>query len=452
MDGEDNLESLWSTRMSTRSASDHAEQASALQKARKLIAEATIQFPVSQILVPLDDTLGWLLDDAATEEYWLEALEPLRRRFAPHWERMAQRALGDEPRQVSDQAFQDAEFDPLHGKEPWGTELTQVLRSCYDELEPFGDEANRVFPTDQRTRAFARAVRTQNGRLVLPVLSYAPLKESEWHAILPKITDLIGLTLLFEGAVVVWLIGGFARDVEGRLQLRPQLSFVPPPPGTRVKPLRVLLGTAYEEQCPSLIPLVHAVRGQTSRPSDEVLIGTDWHRLVVQLDIPVEDYVLLNLDRLSLAEREIARQMMYLEQRPRQPHELEGPVKAVPRPWQRIQPPAEGDSLPQSAPETEILPPRAALQAVEEATPAAPTEPPDAQSLQRDAEDLRRKGMASVKTDSAIAQKYLLASTVLENSSVDVWLTLVEIASNEKQKASFRREAEKVLRRQRRDT
>jgi hypothetical protein len=57
--------------------------------------------------------------------------------------------------------------------------------------------------------------------------------------------------------------------------------------------------------------------------------------------------------------------------------------------------------------------------------------------------------MAAVETDPAVAQRYLLASTMLENNSVDVWLTLVEIARNEKQKESFRREAEKVLRRQR---
>jgi hypothetical protein len=59
--------------------------------------------------------------------------------------------------------------------------------------------------------------------------------------------------------------------------------------------------------------------------------------------------------------------------------------------------------------------------------------------------------MAALDTDPALAQKYLLASTILENSSVDVWLTLVDISPNEKQKASFRREAEKVLQRQRQD-
>ena len=69
--------------------------------------------------------------------------------------------------------------------------------------------------------------------------------------------------------------------------------------------------------------------------------------------------------------------------------------------------------------------------------------------LARDAEALREKGLAAAQHDPALAQKYLLASTILENESVDVWLTLVDLASSERQKASFRREAEKVLRRQR---
>jgi hypothetical protein len=69
-------------------------------------------------------------------------------------------------------------------------------------------------------------------------------------------------------------------------------------------------------------------------------------------------------------------------------------------------------------------------------------------NLHDDAEELRRKGMSLVDSDPALAQKYLLASTVLENTSVDVWLKLVDLAANSKQKEAFRREAEKALRRQ----
>ena len=437
--------------MSTLATPNPVEQAGALYRAVQKVSEVTVQFPVSQILVPMADTLDWLLDDVATERYWLDTLQSLHKGYAPRWEHIAQRALAQLPRQVSDRAFGVADYNPLDDAGPVGVELTHVLRAVYAELEEFGDEANGVFPIDERTRAFARAIRTQTGAAVLPVLSYVPLLESEWHAILDKLNDLIELALLFEGAVVAWVIGGFARDVDGRLQLRPQLSFAPPPRGTRVKPLRVLLGTAYEEQCPSLIPLVHAVRGAQSRPSDALLTETSWHRLVVQLDVTAEDYVLLNLDRLSDVEREMARQIMNLDRQPREPHVLVGLVDSVPRPWQPANHAAvPGVPSPYPA-ETTLLPPRPAMQAVRQ-SPAVPIAPPDAESLQRDAEALRRKGLAAVKTDPAIAQKYLLSSTLLENTSVDVWLTLVDIASNDKQKESFRREAEKVLQRQRRQS
>ena len=48
-----------------------------------------------------------------------------------------------------------------------------------------------------------------------------------------------------------------------------------------------------------------------------------------------------------------------------------------------------------------------------------------------------------------LAQKYLLASTLLENTSVDVWLTLMDLATNAQQRDSFHREAKELLRRPR---
>jgi hypothetical protein len=80
--------------------------------------------------------------------------------------------------------------------------------------------------------------------------------------------------------------------------------------------------------------------------------------------------------------------------------------------------------------------------------PAQGTLPPTA-GLHLDAEELRRKGMAVLQQDPVVAQKYLLASTVLDNSSVDVWLTLIDLATTDGQKVTFRREAEKVLWQQR---
>lgn len=420
---------------------DAASPTHSLHHAKEVIDASTTRFPVSQILAPLSDLFDWLLDDVSTEEYWLAQLNELRQQYRPRWERIAERALGQQPRRVSDQALRDPDFDPLNGLEPWGQELTQTLRAVLGDIEEFGEEAVGVLPSTERARAFARAVRTQTGSQVAAVFSYAPLRESEWRAILSQINQLVDLTLRFEGAVLAWLIGGFARDPEGRLQLRPQVSLSPPPSGTRVKPLRMMLGTAYEEQCPSLIPLVRAAEGATTRPSDSILTPTRWHRLVIQLDVPVEEYVLLSLERLRIAEREITRQVMYLDQRPRPLHVVEGAVRAVPRPWQ-------GTGLPEDLQTMDTAPlprqPMNALQNVEVALP-------DASGLRQDAEQLRQKGMAALETDPTLAQKYLLASTVLENSSVDVWLTLVDITTNEKQKASFRREAEKVLQRQRQD-
>jgi hypothetical protein len=426
--------------MSSLPNSDVADPTQTLRHVRQVVEAATSRFPVSQVLVPLADTFDWLLDDVATEEYWLQQMRQFRHEYDPRWERIAERALGQQPRRVSDQALSNPAFDPRNGAEPWGPELTQALRALLADLEEFGEEASDVLPDTERARSFARAVRTQTGNQVLAVLSYAALREVEWRAILDRIDALTELALLFEGAVLAWLIGGFARDPEGRLQLRPQLSLSPPPSGTRVKPLRVMLGTAYEEQCPSLIPLVRAAQGARSRPSDALLTQVRWHRLVVQLDIPVDDYVLLSLERLRHTERELARQVMYLDQRPRRPHIVEGPVRAVPRPWQ-------GTGLLGEARAIETAP----LRDREMPAPSTPVAVPDAAALRQDAELLRQKGMAAMSSDPALAQKYLLASTILENSSVDVWLALVDLAPSERQKASFRREAEKVLQRQHND-
>jgi hypothetical protein len=290
---------------------------------------------------------------------------------------------------------------------------------------------------------------TQLSDLILPVISYAPLIEIEWHAILEKLNDLMELTLVFEGAVIVWLIGGFARDVEGRLQLHPQLSFAPPTSGTRVKPLYVLLGTPYEEQCPTLRPLGRSEGADDDEPrlSDPLFEDTPWHRVTVQLAIPVENYRLFNLNRLNDAEREIARQID-IGRRPRAQHVLSGSVHPVPRPWGAYTPIQPEIETPAPVAEAPSAPPQMAPQTAGQPGATGSLPPATAANLRQDADRLRRKGMATLTTNPAIAQKYLLASTVLENTSVDVWLKLVDLATSAKQKESFRREAEKVLRRQ----
>ena len=85
-----------------------------------------------------------------------------------------------------------------------------------------------IKPPDERCTQLARSLKVSP--IVAQVLINRDITDSEQGNIFlrPKLNELIELTLLFDGTVVVWLIGGFTRDVEGRLRLRPQVSFSPP--------------------------------------------------------------------------------------------------------------------------------------------------------------------------------------------------------------------------------
>jgi hypothetical protein len=437
--------------MSNQVPSESIELTETWKEALQIIEPVVSQFPISHAVPSWVETMDWLLDEVSSDEAWRERQESFQFTLAERWQAISQRALSADPRKASDLALADADFNPLDKGQPWGVELTRAFRAALAELGPAIEEDFRTLPDTEHMRAFARALKTQGDRWILPVVCYRPLLPSEWQAILEKLNEIVELALAFEGAVVVWLIGGFYRDVNGRLTLHPQISLVPPPSGTRVKPLHVLLGTAYDEQCPSLVPLVRGAGG-TPRLSDPLLSKTPWHRVIVQLDSTVDDYVLLNLSRLSENERELARQVMYLDQRPRGKHVLTGTVHDTRRPWSPLdaaQPTAEREA----APSTQVLLPKVVLQAASEPAPAEALVPsPLSIDLHQDAEDLRLKGMSLADTQPALAQKYLLASTVLENTSVDVWLKLVDLALNEKQRAAFRREAERALRRSQQET
>ena len=67
--------------------------------------------------------------------------------------------------------------------------------------------------------------------------------------------------------------------------------------------------------------------------------------------------------------------------------------------------------------------------------------------MMQDAEWLRQKGQLALEQNTSLAKKYLLASTILDNSSVDVWMTLSRLASSDKEKSAFLREAQKVMKR-----
>jgi len=435
--------------MSDMPGPGQVQQSDSLLMVSRTIDSVTPRLPISQLVVPLAETLDWLLDERVLDELWQKQRQSFQFRFAERWKGVAARALGENPRLVSDEALHSADYDLLGGSQPWGVELTRAFRAALAEIKPVVGEATRILPASGGMRAFARAMSVHGSSVIMPVISYSPLLESEWQTVLDNLNEIVELALAFEGAALVWLIGGFYRDVNGRLMLKPQVALPPPQTGTRIKPVYVLLGTAYEEQCPTLVPFVQETWPRQSHPSAGLIRQTSWHRVVVQLSMPADDYELFGLSRLGETEREIARKVMYLDQQPSLQHVLAGTIHEVPRPYtypETIVP----EPRPRMPPaDTNRLPPRPAMEAAVEpgelvvtALAAVGT------NLHDDAEELRRKGMSLVDSDPALAQKYLLASTVLENTSVDVWLKLVDLAANPKQKEAFRREAEKALRRQ----
>lgn len=442
------------------------KQVEALHRVRPIIERVTEQFPVSEIVVSLSETFDWLQGQVPGDQGWMEGVQ---REFDECWEAVAGRALAASPRQVSDAALADADYDPFGKGHTLGVELTRVLRAVLDELGPVSTEAADVLPAAQWARAHIRAMETMPKAYILPVVAYAPLLESEWDAILDQLNELIELALTFEGAAVVWLIGGLTRDGEGRLQLRPKLSLTPPAAGTRVKPVRVLLGTAYEEQCPSLLPLVRAARKRVSMPAASLFRQATWHRLVVQLGVAAE-YALLDLGALSRCERELAQGMLHLAQDPRKPHKVNGTVHEMPRPWDGLwlsadepepSAPAASTSGMGRAPsgmttqtllplgmgtETDELSPLTVPRPSEPVpTPVASTHSPSVDGLSHDAEHLRLKGIAAATHDPSTARKYLLASTVLQHDNAEAWLALIEIAGSAKEREMYRQQAEKIL-------
>ena len=434
--------------MSEMLGPEQVQQSDPLLTVSRTIDTVSRLLPISQVVVPLAEAFDWLLDEGGLDELWQEQRRSFQASFAERWKAVAVRALGENPRLVSDEALHSADYDLLGGSQPWGVELTRAFRAALAEMKPVVGEATGGLPASGKMRAFARAMSVHGSSLIMPVISYSPLLEGEWQTLLENLNEIVDLALGFEGAALVWMIGGFYRDVNGRLMLKPQIAMPPPQTGTRVKPLYVLLGTAYEQQCPSLVPFVQGTWPRQSHRSASLVRQTSWHRVVVQLSMPADDYELFGLSRLGETEREISRKVMYLDQQPRLQHVMTGTVHEVPRPY--AYPETAVTEPPRTPPAaTNRLPPRPVPETTTEPVDLAVATPvPPGANLHDDAEELRRKGMSLLDSDPALAQKYLLASTVLENTSVDVWLKLVDLAANPKQKETFRREAEKALRRQ----
>jgi hypothetical protein len=150
------------------------------------------------------------------------------------------------------------------------------------------------------------------------------------------------------------------------------------------------------------------------------------HRVAIQLAADVNEYELFHRADLANLYAEISHRIVMAVAAPQRDR------TAV------VQPRAREELRPTVGPAaTEVPRPKVTLAEPDELTAEA--------DPKRDAEELRRKGALAKVYDVALAKKYLLASTMLDNSSVDVWLELADMTDNEEEKAWFRKEAQHLL-------
>jgi len=162
------------------------------------------------------------------------------------------------------------------------------------------------------------------------------------------------------------------------------------------------------------------------RATEEMTARWPRHRVTMQLAADANDYELFNRADLADLEVEISQRIVMSEGKP-QPDRT-----AVVQPGVREQPRPAAEPAATQAPKPQVMP-------AERGEISAEADP------KRDAEELRRKGALVKAHDVALAKKYLLASTMLDNSSVDVWLELADLSDKEEEKAWFRKEAQRLL-------
>ena len=405
------------------------------QAAISYISEKSSSLPVSQLVAPLGDWLDLLLSSVHSSIMREERLHDLQLRFTRRWETVAMHMMTGQTEQMSHQILRDPSVDITGGRKPYGKELAHAFWSAVAALQNDMPtvEVLDVLPAQDDLLAHVRVMATRRGQSYLPVISYRPLAEVEWQAILAELPQMVDVTLAVEGVSLFWLLGTFVRDQSGRVELQPEIGYQRPGPGTRVKPLRLILGTEYQKYGQWLGNLAKAVEGKQRRSSDDLLAQVPLHRVTVQMLPGAEDYVFYDPETLNPVEREISNRV----------------ARAKREPPQR---PATLLKLDESEP-AEPLPVAATLEstaeAVAEPLTAAP-QPPTPEDLKQDPEWLRQKGQLVLEENKALAKKYLLASTLLDNSSVDVWMMLSRLASSEREKQAFLREAEKVLGRRQR--
>jgi hypothetical protein len=404
-----------------------AESAQQWQQAMTGINKATSALSISQMMIPLEDLLDLLLDAALSAAQQEARLSEIRRSFVQRWNQVAEQTISGETRKNSQKILMDRTYDLGGGTVSFGRELAEIFWAALADLDNDRPttEARDLFPTYESVRPFLRVMATRWGETCLPIVTFSPLADEEWAVLLADLNRIIDLTLQIEGVLILWLIGSFVSDASGRRTLRPRLSYGPPPQGTRAKQLKIILGTNYYEI--KALQSSGRVGGRRHlRATEEMTAHWSRHRVTIQLAADVNDYEFFNRVDLANLEAEISQRIVMAEAVPQRDR------TAV------VQPGAREKLRPTVGPAVAEAP-RPKTMPAERGEVSAEADP------ERDAEDLRRKGAQVKGYDVALAKKYLLASTVLDNSSVDVWLELADLSDKEEEKAWFRKEAQRLL-------
>lgn len=403
-----------------------AENAQQWQQAMTFINKATSALSISQTIIPLEDLLDLLLDAALSATQQEARLSEIKRSFAQRWNQVAQHTISGETKRNSQKILMDRTYDLGEGGVSFGRELAEIFWAALADLDNDRPttEATDLFPAYESVRPFLRVMATRWGETYLPVVAFSPLTDEEWAVLLADLNRMIDLALQIEGVLLLWLIGSFVTDASGRRTLRPRLSYGPPPQGTRAKQLRFILGTNYYEV--KALQASRAERRRHLRATEEMTAHWSRHRVTIQLAADANDYRLFHRADLADLEAEISQRIIMAEAAPRRDR------TAIVQPEVReelrltVGPPAAKAPAPKAAPAEQV-------ELGAEANP------------RRDAEELRRKGALVKAHDVALAKKYLLAATMLDNSSVDVWLELAEMSDSEEERAWFRKEAQRLL-------
>jgi hypothetical protein len=406
---------------------NRAESAQQWQQAMTFINKVTSALSISQMIIPLEDLLDLLLDAALSATQQETRLSQIRQSFVQRWNQVAEYTISGETKRNSQKILMDRTYDLGGGTVSFGRELAEIFWAALADLDNDRPttEATDLFPAHESVRPFLRVMATRWGETYLPVIAFSSLVDEEWAVLLADLNRMIDLALQIEGVLILWLIGSFVTDAYGRRTLRPRLSYGSPPEGTRAKQLKFVLGANYYE-IKALQALGRVERRRHLRATEEMTAHWSKHRVTIQLAADADEYELFHQADMANLEAEISHRIVMAEAAPQRDR------TAVVQPGAREQPRLRVGPVATEVPRPEAAP-------AERGEVSAEVDP------KRDAEELRRKGALAKAYDVALAKKYLLASTMLDNSSVDVWLELADISDKEEEKAWFRKEAQRLL-------